>query len=454
MVNNIKIGLEIHCQLNTKSKLFCGCENKANEEPNTLTCPVCLGHPGAKPVLNKQAVMKALKVALAMNCQINPAMVFSRKSYFFPDLPNNFQVTQYEFPLAGKGFFDGITIKRLHIEEDPGKLIHKAGYVLVDYNRSGVPLIEIVTEPELTSADRAKEFLRNLIWTLEYLDVYERESESSLRCDVNISINNGSRVEVKNVNGMNDVKRVIEYEVERQQQHQAVQETRGWDSEKGITYQMRTKENEDDYGYITEPNLPMFEISNELMDNIKVDLAELPLEKIKKYIKDFGLSLNDAEVIASDKGVAELFEKVSMHVNPVRAAKWIRQELVRHLSLNKVKLNNITFNSKEFIKLLKLFFEKKITDKVAKDIMKKLIKDSSFNVEKYIKDNSLTAVSDESEIESLCDSVISSNPKAVEDYKSGQENALNFLMGQVMKLSKGKASPDIAKEILKRKINK
>ena len=439
----VKIGLEVHCQLNTKSKLFCGCPNVFSTTPNISTCEVCLGHPGAKPFFNRESLRKALAVALALKCKINPKMMFSRKTYFYPDLPNNFQVTQYELPLAINGKLDNINIRRLHLEEDPGRLVRKEGFVLVDYNRSGTPLIETVTEPDFRNSEDAKQFLVKFVSMLEYLDVYYRSSEATLRCDVNVSINNGTRVEVKNVYGINEVKKVIEYEIERQQREKAVQETRGWDEAKKLTYSMRLKESEEDYGYITEPNLPVYEITDKMIKDIK--LPELAHEKSLRYIKEYKLNKEDAEVIASDASLAQLFETAAKRINPDFAAKCLRRDLVKSINDSDKSLSEV--DGKQIITLISLLEKKQITDKVAKQMMDKLLKEN-FDVAEYIKKEDLTLVSSESELKKLCEEVVKENPKVVADYKAGKQESLNFLVGQIMRKSKGKASPEICKELL------
>lgn len=440
-----KIGLEIHCQLNTKSKLFCSCPNETSNKPNTLTCEICLGHPGAKPVLNKEVLTKALTAALALNCKINPKMIFSRKTYFYPDLPNNYQITQYELPLAIEGKLGNIRITRLHIEEDPGRLVRKEGFVLIDYNRSGTPLIETVTEPDFKSSDEAKEFLQKFVNILEYLNIYYQSSEATLRCDVNVSINNGTRVEVKNVYGIHEVKKVIDYEIQRQQTEKAVQETRGWDEESKTTYSMRLKESEEDYGYITEPNLPAFEITKEMIKEIK--LPELGHDKASRYIKDYKLNKEDAEVLASYSKLAEIFEAAAKKVNPDFAAKWLRREVLKSINESDKNIHEINLENKQIIALLELFEKKQITDKIAKQLIEKLLKEN-FDVKEYVKKQDLGAVSSESDLKKFCEEVIHENPKVVSDYKSGKQEAINFLVGQVMRKSKGKASPDICKKLL------
>ena len=441
----VKIGLEVHCQLNTKSKLFCGCPNKSSNNPNTLTCEICLGHPGAKPTFNREALTKALKAALALNCKINKKMMFSRKTYFYPDLPNNFQITQYELPLAVNGKLGNVRIRRLHLEEDPGRLVRKDSYVLMDYNRSGTPLIETVTEPDFKNSEDAKQFLVRFVSMLEYLDLYYRSSEATLRCDVNVSINNGVRVEVKNVYGIHEIKKVIDYEIERQQHEKAVQETRGWNETEKTTYSMRLKESEEDYGYITEPNLPVYEITDKMVKAIK--LPELGHEKALRYVKKFKLHKEDAEIMASDSQLAEMFEAATKKVNPDFAAKFLRREFLKYLDESGKGIAD--FDAKQVIELIGLFSQKKITDKIARQLMDKLTKDK-FDVKEHVKKQDLTVVSGMPELKSLCEEVIKENPKVVSDYKAGKEEALNFLMGQVMKKSKGKASPEICRDLLKK----
>lgn len=440
-----KIGLEIHCQLNTKTKLFCGCPNKFSNEPNTLTCETCLGHPGSKPYFNKEALTKALKAALALKCKINQKMMFSRKTYFYPDLPNNFQITQYEWPLAVNGKFQGINITRMHIEEDPGRLVRKDNFVLIDYNRSGTPLIETVTAPDFKNSNDAKQFLIDFINMLEYLDIYYRTSEATLRCDVNVSINNGTRVEVKNVYGINEVKKVIDYEIERQQHEKAVQETRGWNEAEKITYSMRLKESEDDYGYITEPNLPVFEIDTEMIKKIK--LPELAHEKAVRYVKSFKLAKEDSEVIASDSRLALIFEKAAKKIDPDFSAKFLRRELLKSLNESGKTLSELDIDETQVIALIELFSQKKVTDKVARQLMERLLKEK-FDVKEFVNKNNLTAVSEESGLKAFCEEAVKENPKVVEDYKNGKLEALNFLLGQVMRKSKGRASPEICKKII------
>ncbi len=335
-MTEIKIGCEFHIQLNTKTKIFCSCPTIGSEEPNIRTCPTCLGLPGSKPTFNKEALNQALRVALALNCKINKKSYFSRKSYFYPDLPKNYQITQYETPIAIEGKLEGIKIRRIHLEEDPGKLIHHNSYALVDYNRSGIPLIEVVTEPDFKTPNEVRQFMRKLMSILEYLKVYNRKSELSIRTDANISINNGERVEIKNITGIKPVEDALEYEIKRQEKEKKViRETRGFDADKNITYSLRSKENEDDYGYIYDPDLPEILLSDKDIKEIKENLPELASEMAIRIIKQYKIDKEDAEVITQELKLAELFEEVAKEISPVLAAKWLRRDLPRVLNYNK-----------------------------------------------------------------------------------------------------------------------
>jgi aspartyl-tRNA(Asn)/glutamyl-tRNA(Gln) amidotransferase subunit B len=466
---DIVIGLEIHVELNTNTKLFCGCPTKGNEKPNSRTCVVCLGHPGSKPVLNKKAVEFALKLCLALECEISPQLIFSRKSYFYPDMAKNYQITQYEIPLGKSGKLKvndekAVRITRAHMEEDPASLVHPQGlkegsYVLVDYNRSGNPLIEIVTEPELTSPDEARDFMKQLITILGYLEIFD-ENNGIIKADANISIKEGDykRVEIKNITGFKEIERALNYEVSRQREEvkqgkSIEQETRSWDSEKGVTFSLRKKETDDDYGYIIDPDLTITEITDEWVLKVKASMPELAQDKVKKFISKYKLNKVDAQVIAADKSLAEMLEKVADKVDPVLSSKWIRRELVRVLNYNKKSLKDAGINENHLIDLLKLVKNKKITDNVASKILEKLI-DNPFDVNEYVKKEGLEAVSDVSKLEKYCKEAIKENPKAVLDYKKGEEKSLNFIVGQVMRMTKGKAAPKEVNEIIEKLIEK
>ncbi len=466
---DVIIGLECHVELNTNTKMFCGCPTKGSEEPNSRVCEVCLGQPGCKPVLNKKALEFALKLCLALNCKISKELIFSRKSYFYPDMAKNYQISQYEIPLGNKGKLrlrsgKEINITRVHMEEDPAALIHPKGmqgsaYVLVDYNRSGNPLLEIVTEPELSSAAEARDFMKRLITILSYLGIFN-VNENIIKADANVSIKESGFIkqEVKNITGFKEIERALQYEILRQKAEVGAgkklsQETRAWDSEKGLTFLLRKKETEEDYGYILDSDLVKTEITKEMLDKIRKEMPELAHDKVEKFISKHKLKKEDAEILSAEKELAEMFEKVSEEIDPVLAAKWLRRELVRVLNYNKKQLSEIEMDEKHMIQLLKLVESKKITDNVASKILEQLII-KPFDVNEYIKKEGLEAVSDAGEIEKFCKEAIKENPQAVEDYKKGEGKALNYLVGQVMRKTKGKATPKEVNEIILRLVEK
>lgn len=446
------IGIEAHIQLNTKTKIFCGCPNSISETPNSLVCDICLGMPGSKPSFNKEVLVKGLNVSLALGCKINSSMFFSRKSYFYPDLPKNFQITQFEVPLSESGLFECIRIRRVHMEEDPGKLVHSSGSTFVDYNRSGVPLLEVVTEPDFTSADQVRDWLNKFITVLEYLGVYFRSSEASLRADVNVSVSGGERVEVKNIGGVRDIERAINFEIKRQFSEGAIRETRSWDPEKGITISTRKKETEEDYGYIFEPDLAGIVVSDELIAMVKSSLPELASERANRFVKECGIDPSDASILTQDILVAELFEAVAKKADPILSARWLRRDLLKTLNYSKKTLEDIKITPEHMIDLISLIKSRQITDAVAKDIMIKLV-EKPFNVKDYVSKHNLTLVSDSSDLGKVCDEVISENPKAVSDFKAGKIESLNFLLGQVARKTKGKADTSLVRTLLENKLN-
>ena len=467
--SGVIIGLEVHVEINTDTKLFCGCPTKGSEEPNTRVCEVCLGQPGSKPVLNKKALEFALKLCLALNCKISKELIFSRKSYFYPDMAKNYQITQYEIPLGSKGGLKlrsgkEIGITRVHMEEDPAALIHPKGmqesaYVLVDYNRSGNPLLEIVTEPELESAGEAREFMKQLITILSYLGIFDINT-GIIKADANVSIKESGFVkqEVKNITGFKEIERALQYEILRQKAEfgagkKISQETRAWDSEKGITFLLRKKETEEDYGYILDSDLVKTEITKELLDRVKKEMPELAHDKVKRFLdehKDIATKRKsftvDAIIITKNKELAEFFDDAAKEVGGDLSAKWVRGELMRVLNYTKKKFNRDKMG-KPIIRLLKLIKNKKITDNVASKILEKLII-KPFDVDEYIEKEELEAISNVVEILEYCKEAIKENPKAVEDYKKGEKKALNFIVGQVMKKTKGKATPKEVNEII------
>src|SRR3989344_8832507 len=470
MTNNqfttdIVIGIEIHVQLNSKTKLFCGCPSQGSADPNTRCCPICLGHPGSLPVLNKATLQMASKFALAVQANIAPELIFSRKSYFYPDMSKNFQITQFEEPL-GKG--GKITLKsgkeveliRVHLEEDPASInyplsMKKSAYCLIDYNRSGNPLIEIVTKPELTSPDEARDFLNQLMSILNYLKIFDMNN-GIIKADANVSIkeSNYTRVEIKNITGFKELEKALVSEIVRQKQlvyegKKIQQETRGWDSYANSTHLLRIKETEADYGYIIEPDLSIIDLSQEFKEKIKLEIPELAQEKIQRYVRTFQLDPIDAEVMAMQLELAELFDKVAQQIDPQLAAKWLRKELLRVLNYNNISAAEIKFNERELVELLQLIQHNRISDATAQKIIEELMV-KPFSPKEYVAKHHLELISDDKELREFCHRVIAENKAAVNDYQTGNEKSLNFLVGLVMRLSKGKASPQIVNELMKR----
>jgi aspartyl-tRNA(Asn)/glutamyl-tRNA(Gln) amidotransferase subunit B len=460
MEPKVIIGLECHLPINrVKSKLFCGCSlPKEDSEPNTHCCPTCIALPGSKPVTNKKVIECALKLGLALNCAISDKLIFSRKIYFYDDLPKNFQITQYEIPLGKEGHIilasgKKIRLTRVHVEEDPGALIHKENYCLVDYNRSGIPLVEVVSEPDLSSPEEAREFMNKLLGTVSYLGIYDSRT-GVIKADANINIEGYERVEIKNITGFKEIERALIYEVERQKKlieegkGVKVRETRGWDSEKGITFFQRSKEEETDYGYIIETDLVPIEITKKWVNEVRRDIPELAHERTERYIKKYKLKRDDAEAIAAEFLLSELYDRVAVEIDPVLAAKWMRRELMRVVHYNKLDLHDLEMDETHLVKLLGLIENGKITAQVGQRLMEKLI-EKPFDVEEYVKKENLESLSEKKEIEKYCRKVIEENKKAVEDYKNGEEKALNFLVGKVMMLTKGKATPKEVNGILR-----
>lgn len=462
---NVVIGLEIHIELDTKTKIFCSCPTKGSEEPNTRTCPICLGMPGSKPALNKKVLDYAAKLCMALNCEILPEIFFSRKTYFYPDMSKNYQITQYEVPIGVHGVVKlksgkEIRIKRVHIEEDPASLVHPSGisqstYVLVDYNRSGNPLVEVVTEPDMESPEEAREFMNELITMLGYLKIFDLKA-GIIKADANVSVKESgyTRAEVKNVTGFKDIERVLKHEVERQKSEiksggKLKQETRAWNSETGMTSLLRTKETEEDYGYIFDPDLTMIEIDSAFIERIRKEMPEMAGQKREKYANEYKLSPTDAEVISAELILAELFERLANEVNPQLAARWVRREVVRVANYNKKELHDLIIDERNLIDLLKLIETKKITETVGQKLIEELLV-KPFDVKKRVEQEKLGAVSDTATLEKFCKEAIAENPKAVDDFKAGSEKSLNFIVGQVMKKTQGKATPKEVNEIIRK----
>jgi len=470
------IGLEVHLQLKTNSKVFCGCATTFGKAPNSQTCPVCLGFPGSLPVLNEAAFLLAVKVALALNCKIQDLIKFDRKNYYYPDLPKNFQISQYDMPLSYDGFIDigsessfsrkRIRIKRVHLEEDAGKLIHppEGGCSLVDFNRTGIPLLEIVTEPDINSPQEAYDYLTRLKSILEYLRVSDCDMEKgSLRCDANISVRPagdnalGTKVELKNMNTFKGVRLGLEYEVKRQVSlvsdgERIVQETRLWDADKSVTISMRSKEEAKDYRYFPEPDLVPFVVDKSVVEKIKSGLPELPEAKAKRFIKDFGLSEYDAGVITGQIDIADYFEECARsHGNRKTIANWIMGDIMAYLNTKNMPITAFGLAPAALVSLLKMIDSGSISGKMAKDVLAEAI-ETKAKPEDIVARKGLAQISDSGKLEEAVKAVLARNEKSVNDYKSGKKNALAFLVGQIMKETKGAANPVMVNEILKRNL--
>jgi len=469
------IGLELHLQLKTATKIFCGCLTEFGQAPNSQVCPVCLGLPGVLPVLNQTALEYAIKVALALNCQIQKITKFDRKHYFYPDLPKNYQISQYDLPLAKNGFIDislegknkRIHIRRVHLEEDAGKLIHTEKESLVDFNRTGIPLLEIVSEPQINSPEEAYEYLINLKSIIEYLEVSDCDMEKgSLRCDANISLRKkheetlGVKTELKNMNSFKSVRDALSFEIERQSQlldegQVIIQETRLWDAKELKTFSMRTKEEAKDYRYFPEPDLPVFIIEEEKIEEIKKTIPTLPKEKMRYFQEKYGLSEYDAKLLTISKKDADYAESC-LQLYPDKNKKplvnWLIGPLLAEANMRKCRIIDLKVNPKELNTLVNLVETGKISALTAKAVLTEMI-DTRIPVLKIIESKNLIQISDISSLDKIAEEVIQENPKSVQDYQQGKVNALMFLVGQVMKKTQGRANPKVVQEILKRRLS-
>ncbi len=471
------VGLEVHVQLKTKTKAFCGCSTEFGSEPNSQVCPVCLGFPGSLPVLNKTALDYAVKVGLALNCTVQEFTKFDRKHYFYPDLPKNYQISQYDLPLSKNGYLDidtdgklkRIGIIRVHLEEDAGKLIHRGDLSLVDLNRTGIPLLEIVSAPDINSPQEAYGYLRDLKCIIEYLEVSDCDMEKgSLRCDANISLRKkgetklGTKAELKNLNSFKAVKDALAFEIERQggllkDGNTIVQETRLWDAKEAKTMPMRAKEEAQDYRYFPDPDLVPFIIDSKKIEEIKKNIPELPREKIERFIKDYGLSEYDAKILAASKkdaAYAEDLIKEYPDKDKKSIVNWLIGPLASIASSSNLYISQVKIpgGNSEFIKLVKSVEDGSISNLTAKAVLNESIL-RQVAASLIIRDKNLFQVSDSAILEKAADEVISANEKSVNDYKQGKANALMFLIGQVMKKTQGKANPKAAQEILKRRLD-
>lgn len=464
MQYSVVIGLEVHVELLTQTKLFCSCSTKFGAPPNSQVCPVCLGLPGALPVLNKEAVDKALQAALALGCRINTTSVFARKHYFYPDLPKGYQITQHSQPLAQVGQVDigatQIAIARLHIEEDAGKSIHTPDSTLVDYNRSGIPLVEIVTEPCLTSPAQARAFLEVLKMVMEYTGVSDcRMEEGSLRCDANISLQGlagvGTRTEIKNLNSFWAVEKALEYEAHRQRQllergQEVLPQTLRWDEAISQTVAMRTKDQVSDYLFLTEPDLPPL-ILDEVAIQKAADLPQLPLARKARWIREYNLPSDDSKILIRSRVLADWFEEtVAAGAEPRLVANWLLGEVSR--LLKETSLDDIAFSPADLARLIQLSQRGAISGSSAKVVLARLF-ESGGDPEEIVASLGLSQVSARDELEELARQVVASNPDAVQDFQGGKERALRYLLGQGMKLSRGKANPQILRAMMLKTLN-
>lgn len=465
------IGLEVHVELATKTKIFCGCSTAFGGAPNTHTCPVCTGMPGSLPVLNKEVVNKAIAVGLATNCKITQNCKFDRKNYFYPDNPQNYQISQLYYPICRDGKVeievDGkkkfIGIHEIHMEEDAGKLIHDpyTDSSLVDFNRSGVPLIEIVSEPDMRSADEVIAYLDKLRTTIQYLGASDcKLNEGSMRADVNLSIREvgaaefGTRTEMKNLNSFKAIARAIENERERQIDlleagKEVVQETRRWDDAKEYSYAMRSKEDAQDYRYFPDPDLVPIIISDEWLEEIRKAQPEFREEKKARYQEEYGLPEYDADILTGTKKLADIFEEtVALGANPKKVSNWLMVETMRLLKEKEMDAEDISFSAANLAKLIKLADSQAINSTVAKEVFEKIFAED-IDPDKYVEEKGLKTVNDEGALRSTIEQVIADNPQSVEDYRNGKEKAIGFLVGQTMKAMKGKANPGMVNQILK-----
>jgi len=484
------IGLEIHVELKTNSKMFCSCKNDPLEKrPNFNICPICTAQPGVLPVINKEAVRKTIKTGLALNCSIPEKSKFDRKNYFYPDLPKGYQISQYDMPFCEKGYLEinnqKIRITRVHLEEDTGRLIHskEEKHSLVDFNRAGMPLMEMVTEPDLSSGEEAKRFAQELRLILKHLNVSNADMEKGqMRVEVNISLSKskelGTKVEIKNLNSFKNVERSINYEIKRQTEfldrgEKIIQETRGWDEKKQKTVSQREKEDAHDYRYFPEPDLPTLEIDKKFIQEVKGEIPELPWAKRIRFKEEYSLDGKVIEIFVSNKDLGEYFEKV---ISELR--NWIKEIEIKEkvedkefLKLTQLGVNYITtdfwslfgkasiieleskITPENFAELISLIYKGEISSKIAKQVLKEMY-DRGADPSHIIKEKGLSQMSNQKELEEIIKDVISKNPKPVEDYKKGKENALQFLAGQVMAKTRGRAKPDTVQEILKEQLKK
>jgi aspartyl-tRNA(Asn)/glutamyl-tRNA(Gln) amidotransferase subunit B len=471
------IGLEVHAQLRTKSKIFCGSATEFGQEHNSQVCPVCTGMPGVLPVLNRQVVDWAILTGLALNCEIAKYSKFDRKHYFYPDLPKNIQISQYDMPICKNGYLDingkRIRINRIHMEEDAGKLVHAgsagiegSSYSLVDYNRTGVPLLEIVSEPDISSPEEAKAYMEELRNIVRYLGVCDGNlEEGSLRCDANVSVRPvgqkelGTKVEIKNMNSFRALQRALEYEIERQIDEvenggKIIQETRLWNDERGVTMSMRSKEESHDYRYFPEPDLPMLEIDADWVHRLREALPELPAQKRRRYMEELGLSEHDTTVLTDTVEMARFFDKTTeLTTNAKAAANWIMGDISAYLKENKINLEDTKLTPEALAEMIDMVDKGIITNAIAKKLVINLFEKGG-SARKMVEEQGLSVISNENEILDIVKKVIAANPGEVEKYKGGKTQVIGFFVGQVMKETRGKADPAIVNKLFKDELEK
>ncbi len=457
------IGLEIHVELKTKTKMFCGCLNDSDEKhPNINVCPICMGYPGVLPVINKEAVKNVLKLGSALEGKIAGHSQFDRKNYFYPDLPKGYQISQYKYPLVEGGELNGVKIRRIHLEEDAGKLLHQAEGSSVDFNRAGIPLMELVTEPDITSGKDAKYFCEEFQLILRYLDVSDADMEKGqMRCEVNISLNMGTKVEIKNLNSFRAVEKAIDYEISRQTEilekgGEVEQETRGWDENKEQTFSQRKKEEAHDYRYFPEPDLPALDLKKLTSS---VALPELPFQKRERFKREFGLKNEQIEILVRAKKLSDFFEETISEMkevglpsgsptsNPIELVfNYLSSDLIGLMNEKYLNWKELAVSPHAFGELMAMVAKKEISSRAAKDVLRIMI-ETGKEPNIIVKEENLEQISDTEFIKEIVKKIIEKNPKAVADYKKGKEEAIQFLIGQVMRETKGKINPETLKNI-------
>ncbi len=463
------IGLEIHAELKTKSKMFCDCKNDPDEKrPNTNVCPVCLGHPGVLPTINRSAVEAVIKLGLALGGKIPKHSKFDRKNYFYPDLPKGYQISQYDEPLVTGGTLNGVRLTRIHLEEDTARLLHSAEGVssLVDFNRSSIPLMELVTEPDIKSADEALAFARELQLILRYLGISDADMEKAqMRVEANISVSKteklGTKVELKNINSFSAVKNAVAYEIKRQTEvlesgGKVAQETRGWNDLKGETFSQRSKEEAHDYRYMPEPDLPPLEVSADVIQRLRVEIPELPWAKRERFMKEYGLTIDQASILVSDSRVAEFFEEAvseAEYATPQLIYNYLTSDLLGMANAEGISVKESKVEPVDFAHLIDLIHEGTLNSRSAKNVLAKMWV-TGVDPHQLVKQEGLTQVTDESALTEVVAKIIEANPKAVEDYKKGNINSLQFLIGKAMSELRGRGNPELLRKLFETNLSK